>query len=143
MPVFNKLYEARNWFRDYKPSDEKVPWFSYRSDLTYHFGDWVLFQHIKYSNNQTVMSRPIFGICVGFTVWDQALVLEFVENTRAWESFSFLSGEFDSEEPISHKDREIQHFQFWTENIKPLGIWKSRPTITELREALKPLYDKV
>ena len=135
--VFEKLYVARNWFLNYTEFEKPVInfWYDYDSH-GWKFGDYVLFQHIKDGKS---ISRPILGIFTSFTVWDQALVMNFIQNKRAW-TFShelITNPEHGYKMAIGFLDDEIECIQFWTDNINVLGYWKRKPTLTELKTAIK------
>ena len=139
---FNSLYEARNWFLNYKEFETPVIGFWYNYDFnSLKFGDYILFQHIKSLNlnNQMVISRPILAIFTSFTIWDQALVLNFIQNKRAWTySNSCISNpENGYKMLIGHMDDEIENIQFWTDNIHVLHHWKTKPSLSQLRLGLK------
>lgn len=138
--IFNKLYEARNWFLQYKPLEEKVPFFwTEYNHKPWEFGDYIFFQHIKVENKAQVISRPILAIFTGFKIWDQALVINFVQKTRAWMySHEVVTNpDINYTMTIAYLDDEVESIQFWTDNIKILGYWKNRPTFSELKQSLK------
>ena len=144
--IFNNMEEARDWFLNYKSldeeSDNKIPFFW--DDLGNHkwkFGDWILIQHIKSDeddNKKRVISRPILAIFTNLKIWDQALVINFVQQQRAW-MFSHkvtTNPEYGINMHICTLDDEIEAIQFWTDNIKVLGHWKIKPSIGEIKKAL-------
>lgn len=144
--VFKTIYEAREWFRNYKPLDYDT----FQSIEMYfakgvNFGDWVLFQHIQkkdydkdakhYNYN---ISRPILGINTGYDVWDMAFVFKIIEQPRAWmNSHSVITNTaIDYSMPLI-LNNEPQDFPIWDDYIYELEHWKTRPTISQLKEALK------
>lgn len=143
---FDNIEEAREWFRKYTPiseeEDRKIPFFW--DDLPEHkwkFGDWILIQHIQpseYGSKDRVISRPILAIFTNFKIWDQALVINFVQPRRAWEYAHevITNPEIGYSMPIGTLDDEIEAIQFWTDNIKVLGHWESKPSIGQLKEAM-------
>lgn len=138
--VFKNIHEARNWFLNYLPLEDKVPEFWTQYDhKSWKFGDYILFQHIK--DGKTI-SRPIYGIFTNFTVWDQALVMGFIQNRRAWTSHEIITNaERNISYPICCLDDEVEQIQFWTDNIKVLGHWKYKPSISELKSGLYKQYN--
>jgi hypothetical protein len=135
--VFEKLYTAKEWFLNYTEFEKPVInfWTEYDSK-DWKFGDFILFQHIK---DEKVISRPILGIFTSFTIWDQALVMNFIQNKRAW-TFShelITNPEGGYKMLIGFLDDEIETIQFWTDNINVLGHWKNKPNLSELKSALK------
>lgn len=49
--------------------------------VDYKFGDWILFQHVKYlQGNESVISEPILALFVGEDILDMSQVIYFVEN---------------------------------------------------------------
>jgi hypothetical protein len=135
--VFNKLYEARDWFLNYTEFEKPVINFWYDYDFKdWKFGDYILFQHIK---DGKLISRPILAIFTSFTVWDQALVINFIQNKRAWTwSHEVITNpENNYKMNICMLDDEIENIQFWTDNIHVLGHWKNRPTLSELKSSLQ------
>jgi hypothetical protein len=143
--IFENIYEARNWFLKYSPiseeEDDKIPFFWHNlSDHKWEFGDWILIQHIieKEHGKDREISRPILAIFTNFKIWDQALVINFVQPQRAW----MLSHEVITNKElrysmyISSLDDEVESIQFWTDNINVLGHWKNKPSIGEIKKAL-------
>lgn len=144
--IFKTLREARDWFLKYKPLTEEVISFCYKHDHTdWEFGDWILFQHITHNEEQTgdfdkqLISRPILAIFTNFKIWDQALVINYVQPQRAWmrshEVYNSPESKYTSY--ICELDDEVEAIQFWTDDIKVLGHWKHKPTIAQLKLALK------
>jgi|GEM_PF-6009105 len=145
--IFKTIEEAKEHFYTYSeiPEGKYNPnkeWYTYHYDPKPEMGDWLLFQHIK---GKTI-SRPIFALCCGHTVWDQALVLEYVEPWRTWFSNLYIGDPEDLDEDgdpnsadwfISYIYKECKQIQFWTENIRVLGFWKTKPKFRQLREAYK------
>ena len=138
MKTFNSINEARKWFRSYKEISEKIPWFLEETDEKLKFGNWVLFQHIIFSNKKAYISRPILGIFVGYSIWDQAIVFNIIEQRRAWEFFvKILSNkELNIYMYPMEFDPEVQSFETWTSNIKILEYWNSKPTKNQLKSVL-------
>lgn len=144
--VHETLHKARNWFLNYKDLSTaqgiQIPFFWTKyNHQGWNFGDRILFQHIKPGKGQSsLISRPIYAIFVGWSVWDQALVMHFVENRRAWMNSSSVEIKYNNKEyePMSvyMHDMEVQHIQFWTDNIKVLGHWDYKPELKELKTAL-------
>lgn len=135
--IFNDYVEGVTWFRNYQELDESK---KVNSVYSYHFkdlkfGDWFLFQEII--DNKKI-SRPILAIFTGLSIWDQAVVVNFVESKRAWMNFHRLytdSSKNYTEYFIEH-DPVIDFVQCWTSDIHLLGHWESRPDLSDLRIAL-------
>lgn len=146
--IFDNIQKAREWFRDYKPLPENYNYEGcLHSDLFHRqksihnikFGDWLLFNHIDGNSSPNTISRPILAVFSKFSIWDQALVINFIENDRAWMTCHEVYYS-ENKEYYGHAclfDSEIQTIQFWTDDIKVLGHWKQKPTIKQLKEALK------
>lgn len=90
----------------------------------------------------------MYGIFTNFTVWDQPLVLQFVQPKRAWthhHSYYYKYNDQKFENSYYLDDDEVTAIQFWTDNIFVLGHWKSKPNRAQLREALskeiRPKYE--
>lgn len=148
MKQFKNVAEMREWARQYKPIDVNPEWYIYIKDKQLlEFGDWILFQHIMYERksdkeHQAFASRPLFGLFVTWTVWDQALVLNFIEKNRAYMLHCAVNKEITHPEyadifPFGCEDPTIETFQQWTENVHMLGVWKQKPSISDLRIAYK------
>lgn len=141
MKHFESVEKAREWARQYRPIDVNPEWYIYIKDKQLlAFGDWILFQHIKYerksdTEHQAFASRPLFGLFTNWTLWDMALVLNFVEKPRAYMHHCTTEKDEKWVMPIYTNDDDVQTFQQWTENIHMLGIWKNKPSITELKTA--------
>lgn len=144
---FEHLYEAREWFRQYRRLTDaerestRIFWYDPRPQFKDQpdptkpdFGDWILFQHI---DNIPRISRPIFGIVAGYSVWDMALVLHVVEQLRAVHCRKSVLriGKNGMNHFVGERDPETEAFEFWTGDIHVLGSWKSKPTWSELRRA--------
>jgi hypothetical protein len=135
--IFESRYEAFRWFRKYSPYEGDV-----KDEIPegLKFGDFVLFRHIDGDGDgkTPTISRPIFGIFVGFSVWDMALVFQFVEKERAWE-FShkvITNKELKIKLHVGALDREVEYIPLWNQSVKIIGQWKSKPTISQLKESL-------
>lgn len=142
--VFDNIHKAREWFLDYVDYDESLVESFYNStDLgkDWKFGDYILLQHIQgESPGNSKISRPIYGIFTSFTIWDQALVLQMVENKRAWmySNKVRLQGEYSHiSVDICTMDDSISQFEFWTGDIYLLGHWKYKPSVSQIKEGLK------
>jgi len=96
MKQFNNRYEAIKEFRNYQPINEEVVdfWTKYNWGK-WKMGDWVLIQYINCREKQ--ISRPIYGMFVDFTIWDQALVVHIIEKQRAmrWHTDILTNPELD------------------------------------------------
>lgn len=147
--IFKNKHEARKWFLKYKPLTENVISFCYEYDSkNWGFGDWILFHHITNeqnydgdscsTSNELVISRPILAVFTNFKIWDQALVINFIQPERAWMySHQVITNpENNYSMHIMSLDDEVEAIQFWTDNIKVLGHWKQKPSIKDLRLAL-------
>lgn len=143
--IFDSTYEAYKWFRRYEiytdadfDFNTEGYWLQTQDKLNMKMGDWFLFRHVK---DGSLISRPILGLFVGHTIWDQALVIEYVEQKRAWGwSHEVITNkELNYSMHINQLDQEVDHVQFWTDDIKVLGHWKSKPTRAELRAALEKM----
>lgn len=140
--IFESIHDARKWFLNYVEFDESKVNSFYESPTMgkgWKFGDYILFQHIEKGK----ISRPIYGIFTSFTVWDQAIVLQMVENKRAWTYSNKVLGRSDKLKGppnsfyISTYDDQITQIEFWTGDINLLGHWRYRPSIPELKESLR------
>ena len=143
---FNNIEEAREWFRNSqtisKTDWEKVPFFwDDLQDHNWKFGDWILFQHLHSVSNAESsgkITRPILAIFTGFKIWDQALVINFVEAPRAWTCHHEIitNKEIGYSMHVVSLDDEVEAIQFWTDNINVMGHWESKPSLGQLKEAL-------
>lgn len=144
--TFDTIYKANEWFLNYKPLIKDVDYFcsSDKAFKNWKFGDYILLQHIISINKQPHISRPMYGIFTSFTVWDQAIVLQFIQNKRAWMySHKILGSKPDIQTYISSFDDDITAIEFWTGNINLLGHWKKKPSISELKLSLsKQIIDR-
>lgn len=106
-------------------------------------GDWMLFKHVQNHDDgkESEISKPILGLIIGHTIWDQALVLEYVTEWRGYEINSEVLIN-DCYWSISINDKEVKHIQFWSDNIIVLEQWKNKPTFRELRKAFKE-YERI
>lgn len=142
---YKTIEEVYDKFAKYEPLSDvdkinsKSYWYEYEPLPV--MGEWILFKHVKtiYPKGveyESLISKPILGLVVGHTVWDQALVLEYVTEWRGFEVNSevFTGGYYDS---IALGDKKVKHIQFWTDNIIVLGHWKTKPTFFELRQSFK------
>lgn len=133
--IFESRYEAFRWFRKYTPYEGEV---DIRIPEDLKFGDFVLFRHIDGNSGTPTISRPIFGVFVGYSVWDMALVFQFVEKERTWE-FShrvITNKDLNISLLVGALDREVEYVPLWSSGIKVIGYWKTKPTISQLKESL-------
>lgn len=129
---FDTIQDAKKIFMEYHPfkkDDFKGFWMHYDWD-DWKFGDYILIQHVKGSSS---VSRPIYGIFIDTGVWDQALVVHFIEKRRAWQIHNSI-GKYNY--CIALLDPEITTIQLWTDDIHVLGHWKLKPTIQQMKSAL-------
>ena len=150
--IFKNIYKAREWFLNYEPLEVSVPefWTEYNHSK-WKFGDYILFQHIKqiekpHDSDTTispthmfVISRPILAIFTSFTVWDQALVVNFIQEKRAWTNHHQVvtNSENNYKMFISTLDDEIENIEFWNDNIYVINHWKNKPNLIELKSSLE------
>lgn len=141
---FVKQYEAIAWFRQYTPYEYSPLHTGEYSGKGVEFGDWILFQHIRSkdtSPHSYEISRPILGICMGFSVWDMALTLNIVEQPRMWichhEVLTNPDPKYMIYQKIAWLDPEVESFPIWSDDIHEIAHWKGKPTKTQLKEALK------
>ncbi len=146
--IFTNMIEAKKWFMKFKPLSKEIAhsipnFIDFEGeDAKWEFGEWILFQHIKYSYdkiNPIMIGRPQFAIFTNYKIWDQALVINFIEKPRAWENHHevITNPDINYSEAISQGDDKVDAIQFWTDNIKILGHWKIKPTISDLKLAMK------
>ncbi len=133
--IFENIHKANEWFLNYQPLEVDVPYFL-DTQSNWEFGDWILFQHIK-SQKPRLISRPILAIFNRYNIWDQALVISFLQKKRAWTWFHKVTTSPTYDSLIIDMDDELEHIQFWTDNIYLLQHWKSKPTLGQLKESLK------
>lgn len=139
---FDTIHKAQEHFLSYQHfdgEDNTDYWLSYEPKPK--IGEWMLFQHIRHnSSNEFGMeweiSRPILGLIVGHTVWDQALVLEYIEEWRAFHWWNeYKNGDYY--QAIAERGKEVKHIQFWTDHINVLGHWPVKPSFSQLKKAYK------
>jgi hypothetical protein len=100
------------------------PYFTYDHDHSnWKFGDWILIQHVENDTEEVKISTPIYALFAGFSIWDQALVINYVEEIHCMK--------------IDNADPEVKQIALWHDNAIVLGHWKHKPTVTELKAALK------
>lgn len=146
--IFDNLQKAKEWFRQYKPLPDNFDWANcYYHDLQtenaflprLEFGDWILFKHID--GHKKSISRPILALFIKWSMWDMALVINFIESERAWMWKSYHEVYYSNKKDYSGSpftfDSEVETIQFWTDDIQVLGHWKQKPTISQLKIALK------
>jgi len=133
---FDNRHDARKWFLDFKPCNREYKEFIDFENGKLEFGDWILF---RITNHEYEESRPILAIFVEYNVWDMALVLNYIEKPRAWEySHEVITNkEINYSCKVACLDRETQQQPVWmNQNIIPMGNWKVKPTISQLKEAI-------
>ena len=101
-------------------------------------GQWLLFQHIRSLHNSKdfEISRPILVMFLDHTIWDQALVIEFVESRKSYQNIHKYKNNYGEFE-LSNLDIQTEQIQFWTDDINILGIFDSKPNFKEIRKAYK------
>lgn len=147
MKKFNTRSEALEYGMQYSNinPDIKYPSFIYdRQDAMSKLqtGTWILFRHLRYGYcsepDKHKISRPILGMFINWTYWDQAVVMEYYQPIRAWAYHCEVvtNPELDYTMEYSELGSEIEHIQFWTDNIEVLGYWKTKPNYSKLKKAL-------
>lgn len=106
------------------------PYFTYDyPHENWKFGDWILIRHVTPTDSSYIIaSRPILGVFVGMSAWDQAMAVNFVESPRAYLQY---------EECFYDSDPVVESIALWSDNIIPIGHWKSKPTFSELKGSIK------
>lgn len=139
---FDDIKSFKDRFYTYKelPKNFKLPdyWMNYEEKPK--FGDWILFRRIC----KRGIGRPILALCVGHTIYDQSLVLEYVENYRGFHHNSeLLNLSTGCYYPVSDNDRKVENVIFWFDDIQILGHWKSKPSFRQLRKSLNFLIERL
>ena len=150
MRKFKTREDARDWFRSYTPLANQEPGQGDDSAeialLKIPIGHWILFQYTHSVWNASPakfeISRPVFGLFVGISIWDQATVVNIVEKKRAWMWWSEVlnnpAPEFSKfYTRVAELDPEVESFELWTGSIDLLGHWEVKPTISELKAAMQ------
>lgn len=137
--IFENLYDAKFFYRQYRDLEDgeynpKINGY-YQNHAVHNdlkFGQYILFKHITSDNK---ISRPILALFMGYNVWDQALVIEFVEDRKVYMSYHKVITDNYSM-TIDSIDIQTEQIQFWTDDIILLGHWKSKPNWKLLKKAL-------
>lgn len=135
---FETREEAYQHFVRYAslPKETKLPdyWMNYKDKPK--MGDWLLFRHIC---NEKEISEPILALVIGHTIWDQALVLEYVTEWRTWEANTEYNcnPKYNLYVSLSFIDKETKQIQFWTDDIQVLGHWKIKPNFKQLLKSYR------
>lgn len=142
MKQYDTRWQAREENLKYKRSMEESPGFWNNYDKKWEIGDHVLIQHFTdwEEGKGSMVSRPVLGIFVGYSVWDQALVVNIIEKPRAWMRYCEVKNSKDSEYYTNYTclDPQVESMELWIGDIKVLGYWKYKPSHTELINALDP-----
>lgn len=142
--IFNSLSDAKNFYRQYKDLEDgdydlKISgYYQSSSKIDLKFGQYILFKHIKFNGNRRKISRPILALFLGYNIWDQALVIEFVEDRESYMSNHevITNKEMNYSMTIDSLDIQTEQIQFWTDDIILLGYWNSKPDWKILKEIL-------
>ena len=121
-------YQKRKW----RPISNKLgmsPYFTcdYPHEK-WQAGDWILFHHIDgregrlFGADEYRISDPILAVFVGFSVWDQALVLNYVEPVPEMLLFT--------------EDPKVENIALWADNVFVRGHWRTKPSFRQLKGAL-------
>lgn len=107
---------------------EIKPYFTYDYDHSkWKFGDKILIQHVTYEEDinpkQYKISHPIYALFVGFSIWDQALVINYVRQVHRAE--------------IDELDPKVEQIALWSDNVLVLGHWNYTPSLSEFKVAMK------
>jgi len=115
MTIKDKWYTATD--------TEYTPYFTYDYDSSgWVPGHWILIRHVRPKaecRKEKEISRPILALFVGFSLWDHALVVNFVRTNYE------LQG-----------DPKIERIALWSDNILVLGHWNHKPTLSEVKAIL-------
>lgn len=130
-----------NNYRKYKSITKDEANSLYPSDVVdYKFGDWILFQHIKYlQGNEGAISEPILALFVGEDILDMAQVIYFVENEIPYTKEEIIAKK-ENRPPKQWYVPIIENIILWHDSVLHLGNWNHKPSISELKEALKEQY---
>jgi hypothetical protein len=113
-------YQQRKWG---PISDEHLPYFTYDyPHETWAVGDWILFNHVERRSGEDFISDPIFAMFVGFSVYDMAITINYVEPVPT--------------ALICEEDPEVKNIVLWSDNALVLGHWNHKPSFRELKDAL-------
>jgi hypothetical protein len=140
---FDKRYEGVRHFRNYQPLPDgftemtvnKLVYSNRGKEVrNFKFGDYVLFRHI----DGNLISRPIYGIFIKWTVWDMAMVFNFIEKERAYlNNYYYISNpDTNYEMCLALCDPEIESLPLWDDDIWILGSWNVKPSLSELKSTL-------
>lgn len=143
--IFNNLNEVKDFYRQYRDLEDGE--YDYHKNGFYHseiddylenyleFGQYILFKHIKDGNK---ISRPILGIFLGYNIWDQALVIEFVEKRKNYMDIHDVITNKDKNYTMiaSSLDIQTEQIQFWTDDIILMGFWNYKPNWKEMKSSL-------
>jgi len=125
---FKNKQECISHFRKYTSYEGELPNYWLNPEKP-NMGQLMLFSIIK----DKTISTPILGLVVGHTVWDQALVLEYIEPYRAYHSNSrILNAKGELYHRLMEHDQEVQFVQSWTDDIKVYKIWDNRPKVKDM-----------
>jgi hypothetical protein len=140
--IFENLYDAKFFYRQYRDLEDgeynpKINGY-YQNHAVHNdleFGQYILFRHITSDNK---ISRPILALFMGYNVWDQALVIEFVEDRKMYMSYHkvITNKEMNYSMTINSLDIQTEQIQFWTDDIVLMGIWNYKPNWKEIKKSL-------
>lgn len=137
---FDTLEEAYKYYRGWKPYGGLLPDYWMEHDNKPEMGDWALIQEITNDDGKNFISKPQLILVIGHTIWDQALVLEYVEPSRRFHIQAQIRHPKEEHKEYFYRlgtqDKKVDHVVFWDDDMIVLGQWKSKPTFRELRKAL-------
>ena len=141
---FESALQAKDYFFKYRQFPEGYSALLYYRDLgkpegmVFNMGEWALIRHVWRHGKREELSDLMLILVVGHTVWDQAIVLEFVQDWRRWQYKAEVlheSGDFYLS--LAEGDRQVEHIQFWTDDVAVLGRWDKRPGFHEILNAVR------
>lgn len=105
----------------YTPTDATdYPYFTYDYPVdTLRVGHWILFRHVTFDGT----SNPQLGLFVGYSMWDSALVVNYVRCPSIWRE--------------EDGGPRLEHILLWSDNLLMIGHWAHKPSFSDMRDALR------
>lgn len=93
-------------------------------------GEFFLFQKLSTRTDNNGMSRPVLAMCVEFDVYDQAVVIRYIEFPRTWE-----------DKRLGHRRTSvISETVLWNTAIYVFGKWVGKPNWKEILAAYRKTF---
>lgn len=109
-------------------------------------GQYFLYETLEYAHqkNECTLSYPKLGIYLDCYSADQTIEVEWIDSRRSWEyniEYEIPLDNGKSYHNIAADMRtELKYIILWGDSMMSYGVWDSKPTWKQLRQAYERTY---